>query len=76
MIKTNDYLVKKMLDEQAKERSAQRALQLFQKFRLHPVVGYLIFAVVLIVMQSLSTAGLIPTSFISAVGLTLIYCIV
>ncbi|MBO5777407.1 MAG: branched-chain amino acid ABC transporter permease [Clostridia bacterium] len=76
MIKTNDYLVKKMLDEQNKERSAQRALKLFHSFKLHPVVGYLIFAVILIVMQSMASAGAISTSFVSAIGSTLIYCIV
>lgn len=76
MTKTNDYLVKKMLDEQSKERSAQKALQLFHKIKIHPVIGYLIFAVVLIVMQSLATEKVISTSFIGAVGSTLIYCIV
>ena len=76
MTKTNDYLVKKMLDEQSKERSAKRALEIFHKFKVHPVIGYLIFAAVLIVMQVLSTEKIISTSFISAVGSTLIYCIV
>ena len=76
MTKTNDYLVKKMLDEQSKERSAHRTLNVLRNFKLNPVIGYLIFAVVLVVMQSMSTAGAISTSFISAVGSTLIYCIV
>ena len=72
----NDILVKKMLAEQDKVRSAQRALQIFHKFRIHPVLGYIIFAAVLMIMQHLATEGTVTTGFISAVGSTLIYCIV
>ncbi len=76
MTMKNDILVKKMLVEQDKVRSAQRALQIFHKFRIHPVLGYIIFAAVLMIMQSLATQGTVTTGFISAVGSTLIYCIV
>lgn len=76
MTMKNDILVKKMLAEQDKVRSAQRALQIFHKFRIHPVLGYIIFAAVLMIMQSLATEGTVTTGFISAVGSTLIYCIV
>ena len=76
MTMKNDILVKKMLAEQDKVRSAQRALQIFHKFRIHPVLGYIIFAAVLMIMQYLATEGTVTTGFISAVGSTLIYCIV
>lgn len=76
MTMKNDILVKKMLAEQDKVRSAQRALQIFHKFRIHPVLGYIIFAAVLMIMQHLATEGTVTTGFISAVGSTLIYCIV
>lgn len=76
MTMKNDILVKKMLAEQDKVRSAQRALQIFHKFRIHPVLGYIIFAAVLMIMQALATQGTVTTGFISAVGSTLIYCIV
>jgi branched-chain amino acid transport system permease protein len=72
----NDILVKKMLLEQQKEQSAKRALKVFDKFKHHPVLAYIIFAVVLVVMQELAKDGMISTSFIGAVGSTLIYCIV
>lgn len=76
MTMKNDILVKKMLAEQDKVRSAQRALNIFHKFKIHPVLGYIIFAAVLMIMQSLATQGAVTTGFISAVGSTLIYCIV
>ena len=76
MTAKNDYLVKKMLAEQQKEQSAKRALQIFDKFKHHPVLGYVIFAAVLVLLQVLAKEGMISTSFIGAVGSTLIYCIV
>lgn len=76
MTMKNDILVKKMLAEQDKERSAKRALQVFDKFRHHPTLGYVIFALVLVIMQVLAKNDVISTSFIGAVGTTLIYCIV
>ena len=76
MTMKNDILVKKMLAEQDKVRSAQRALNVFHKFKIHPVLGYVIFAAVLMIMQSLANQGMVTTGFIGAVGSTLIYCIV
>ena len=76
MTMKNDILVKKMLAEQAKVRSAQRALNIFHKFKIHPVLGYIIFAAILVVMQTLANNGMVTAGFIGAVGSTLIYCIV
>ena len=76
MTMKNDILVKKMLNEQNKEQSAKRALNIFHKFKIHPVLGYVIFAAVLMIMQSLANNGMVSSGFIGAVGSTLIYCIV
>lgn len=76
MIKTNRYLESTLFAEQQKARSAAQAQNVLQKLQHHPVTSFAIFALVLIAMQTLSKAGLVSSSFVTAVGSTLIFVII
>ena len=76
MIKTNRYLSSTLLASDQKQKDSARLLTSFQKLRTHPVTAYAIFAVVLLMMQELSTIGYVDSSFVTAVASTLIFVII
>ena len=76
MIKTNRYLQSTLLTTDQTAKSAEQAANVLHKLRRHPVTAYAIFALVLMAMQLLSGAGVISSSFVSAIGSTLIFVIV
>lgn len=76
MIKTNRYLSKALFDENQKEKSAAQVQTLLGKLHRHPVTSFAIFALILIVMQVLSRLGVVSSSFVTAVGSTIIFVIV
>lgn len=76
MMKTNNYLSRSLIQEDKDRRSVMQILTGLNKFRKNPVLGYALFAVVLLVIQTLSSAKLISSSFVTAIGNTIIYCIV
>jgi branched-chain amino acid transport system permease protein len=47
-----------------------------EKLRKQPVFSYGVFAVVLVLIQLLSKIGIVSSSFVTAIGTTIIYCIV
>ena len=76
MVKTNRYLSGALFALEQKEKSAAQSQQLLEKLRRHPVTGYAVFALVLMVMQMLSGLDLISPSFVTAVGSTIIFVII
>ena len=76
MIKTNRYLTSTLLAEDQKEKSAAQAQNILARLRRHPVTAYAVFALVLVLMQLLSRAGVVSSSFVTAVGSTIIFVIV
>ena len=76
MVKTNRYLSGALFALDQKEKSAAQSQQLLEKLRRHPVTGYAVFALVLMVMQMLSGLDLISPSFVTAVGSTIIFVII
>ena len=76
MIKTNRYFESTLFAENQKERSAAQAQNILQKLQHHPVTAFAIFALILIAMQVLSKEGYVSSSFVTAVGSTLIFVII
>lgn len=76
MIKTNRYLSATLLTEDQKLKQADQVSARLQRLRKNPVSGFAIFALVLIIMQVLSRADLISSSFVTAVGSTIIFVII
>ena len=72
----NNVLSKSLLNEVNKQKEAERALTVLKNIRKHPVFAFAIFAVVLVLMQVLANQGLVSSSFVTAIGTTVIYCIV
>lgn len=71
----NDYLTKHLFRED-KSAGAEQAMGLLEKFRKQPTYSFALFAIVLALTQFLSSAGLISSSFVTAIGTTVIFCIV
>ena len=76
MIKTNRYLSSTLFTQAQQDSSAARVLALLQKLRTHPVTSFALFAAVLMVMQALSGYGYVTSSFVTAVGSTIIFVII
>ena len=68
----NKYLSDSLL----KQESERQGAELLGKLTKRPTFSFAVFAVVMILIQVLSKAGLIGSSFVNAVGSTLIFCIV
>lgn len=68
----NKYLSDSLL----KQESERQGAELWGKLIKRPTFSFAVFAVVMILIQALSKAGLIGSSFVNAVGSTLIFCIV
>ena len=75
MIKKNK-LTSPLFSEDADKKNAERKLRFLEKARKHPTFSFAIFALVLVLMQVLSKAGLVSSSFVTAIGTTVIFCIV
>ena len=75
MIKKNK-LTSPLFSEDADKKNAERQIEFLQKMRKHPTFSFAIFALVLVMMQILSKAGLVSSSFVTAIGTTVIFCIV
>lgn len=76
MIKINNYLSSTLFSKEREEKNVARSLTLLNKIRKHPVFSFAVFAVILVLMQVLSKEGYVSASFVTAVGTTVIYCIV
>lgn len=76
MIKTNRYLSGTLLAEDQKLKEAYQTRAVLQKLQRHPVTGFAVFALVLALMQLLSSLGLVSSSFVTAVGSTIIFVII
>ncbi len=78
MVKTklNKYLFNPLNKEEADRRSAEKALAVLSYIRRQPVFSFAIFALVLVLIQVLSKAGYISSPFVTAIGSTLLFCIV
>ena len=76
MIKTNRYLSSALFDQNAQAKNACQVAAYLDKLRRHPNTSFAVFAIVLVAMQVLSGNGYISSSFVNAVGSTLIFVIV
>ena len=76
MIKTNRYLSSALFDQHQNEQQSLKVQNVLNKLLRHPVTGFAIFSLVLTLLQSLSTDGYISSSFVTAVGSTVIFVIV
>lgn len=76
MIKTNRYLSSSLFAEDQKEKSALQVQAFLTKLRSHPVTSFAVFALVLMLMQVLSRNGYVSSSFVTAVGSTIIFVII
>ena len=76
MIKTNRYLSTTLFAEDQKQKDAAQVSAILRKLQHHPVTSFAVFALVLALMQTLSQAGLVSSSFVTAVGSTIIFVII
>ena len=76
MVKKNSYLSKSLLKDNTEQVQAKHTLDFLNKFRKNPIFGYALFAAVLIALQLMSTYKMVSSSFMTAVGSTIIFCIV
>ena len=76
MIKTNRYLSTTLFAEDQKQKDAAQVSAILRKLQHHPVTSFAVFALVLALMQTLSQAGLVSSSFVTAVGSTVIFVII
>lgn len=76
MMKTNRYLSGSLFALDEKEKSAAQTRDFFSRLRSHPVTGYAVFALVLMAMQLLAGLDVISSSFVTAVGSTIIFVII
>ena len=76
VIKANNDLSKSFFKEARERASAEQAMTFLEKLRKQPVFSYGVFAIVLVLAQLLSKIGLISSSFVTAIGTTIIFCIV
>ena len=71
--KMNKLLLKPLFTESDKDTF--RSLKFRDKMRKNPLYSYALFSIILVLLNPLSTIGLVKTTFVSAIGSTLIYCI-
>jgi len=76
MVKMNSYLSSTLFDQNIKEKNACQVSDVLNKLRRHPTTAFAVFAIVLVAMQVLSGRGYVSSSFVNAVGSTLIFVIV
>ena len=65
-----------LLLKEDNDATALKALGFLDRLRKQPVLGYAIFAVILLLVQVLSKLGLVSSSLVTAIGSTVIFCIV
>ena len=73
MARINNNLLKPLFQEN--EKDMPRSLPLKDRLRKHPIIGFALFTVILILLNVLAGAGVVQSTFVSAIGDTLIYCI-
>ena len=61
---------------QDNEKNTLLAITIKNRLRKSPVITYVIFAVVLLMLNEMAKSGLVETTFVSAISSTLIYCII
>ena len=76
MNRKNKYLYKSLLREDIMREEAEKTASLFERLRTNPASSFTLFAIVLILIQSLSNVGLVSSAFVNAIGTTIIYCII
>lgn len=76
MVKTNRYLTSTLLHQNIQEKNTCQVMAVLDKLRRHPTTSFAVFAIVLVAMQVLSKNGYVSSSFVNAVGSTLIFVIV
>lgn len=72
----NNYSFKPLIKDGNNGQDSARAAAIFDRLRKQPVFSFAVFAVILVLVQTLSQQGLISSSFVTAVGTTIIYCII
>lgn len=75
-MKNSNYLSSYLLKEDKDRENVAKSLKIFDTLRRNPVLGFAIFAIILIVLQVLALLGVTITSFVTAIGSTVIFCIV
>lgn len=56
------------------DNKTHKKLSLLNTLRKKPVISYIIFAVVLLLLNSMANSGVIKSTFVGAISSTLIYC--
>ena len=74
--KKNGYLSKALLNEERDSKNAEQVMTLLEKIRKRPTYSFAVFALILVATQLLSSIGLVSPSFVTAIGTTIIFCIV
>ncbi len=72
---TKDFS-KYVIKNKYKNEVPARLKNLYEKLHKNPMLGFVIFALVLVLVGVLSKTGAVSTAFVSAVGFTIIYCVV
>lgn len=75
MIKKNN-LSSPLFREQADQRKTAQILEFLSKIRKKPVFAFAIFAIIIAIMPMLADYGVIGKSMVTALGDTMIFCIV
>lgn len=76
MIKTNRYLSSTLFAEDQKQKHALQVKTILTKLGCHPTTAFAIFCLLLVAVQSLSKQGFVSSSFVTAIGSTIIFVIV
>lgn len=76
MIKKNHYLSSSLFAEDQKQKHAAQIKNFLLGLGRHPVTAFAIFAVILVAMQTFSDYGYISSSFVTAIGSTIIFVII
>lgn len=74
--KNNNYLSTYLLKEEKEHQRTAKTLRFFDKLRKQPVAHFALFAAILVLLQVLASLGAVSPSFVTAIGSTVIYCIV
>ena len=69
-------LTKTFMEQKQKDERALRSIRLLDKLRKHPVLGFAVFALILVVVKLMADAGAVNAGLVNAIGSTIIYCIV
>lgn len=72
----NNYLSECLLKDNSEQVQAKRTLDFLNRFRKNPIYGYALFAGILIALQLMSNYKMVSSSFMTAIGSTIIFCIV